>query len=82
MILKKQKVVNSSADSNAKMVQRVGKRITNAITKYYTEQHLTTELKGFAWEYNLVNSNEMNAWCMPGGKIVVYTKLLGTVIIK
>lgn len=74
--LSKQKVVNSSADSNAKMVQRVGKRITNAITKYYTEQHLTTELKGFAWEYNLVNSNEMNAWCMPGGKIVVYTGLL------
>lgn len=68
------KVVTSSND--AAMVKRVGQRITSAITQYYTKQGQGNVLDGYQWEYNLVDSKDVNAWCMPGGKIVVYTGLL------
>jgi len=74
--LSQNKVVSSSASKDAEMVRRVGQRLTAAITKYYSEKGLSKELEGYAWEYNLVDSKEVNAWCMPGGKIVVYTGLL------
>ena len=74
--LSQNKVVSASASKDAEMVRRVGQRLTAAITKYYSEKGLTKELEGYAWEYNLVDSKEVNAWCMPGGKIVVYTGLL------
>ncbi len=61
---------------NADMVKRVGARISNAITKYYTDKGKSSVLNGYKWEYNLVENKEANAWCMPGGKIVVYTGLL------
>jgi len=74
--LSQSQVVSTSANKDAQMVARVGKRISDAVTKYYSDQGLSEELSGYKWEYNLVNSNEANAWCMPGGKIVVYTGLL------
>ena len=74
--LSQNKVVNPSANRDAEMVRRVGQRLTSAITRYYTQQGLANELEGFQWEYNLVDANQVNAWCMPGGKIVVYTGLL------
>ncbi len=74
--LTESKVVTSVSNKDAEMVRRVGSRIATAITKYYTEQGLGKELDGYQWEYNLVDSKEVNAWCMPGGKIVVYTGLL------
>ncbi|MES1225217.1 MAG: M48 family metallopeptidase, partial [Bacteroidota bacterium] len=46
------------------------------ITAYYTSIGKASVLDGYQWEYNLVDSKEVNAWCMPGGKIVVYTGLL------
>lgn len=70
------KVVSSNANKDAEMVTRVGKRISTAITQFYTDKGLAKELEGFAWEYHLVDSKDVNAWCMPGGKIVVYTGLL------
>lgn len=69
-------VVNSTASKDAEMVQRVGTRIANAITAYYNSKGLTNELKDYKWEFNLVDSKEVNAWCMPGGKVVVYTGIL------
>jgi predicted Zn-dependent protease len=74
--LSQNKVVSASQSKDAEMVRRVGSRIASAITKYYTGQGLGNELANFQWEYNLVNSPDVNAWCMPGGKIVVYTGLL------
>ncbi|MBC7829174.1 MAG: M48 family metallopeptidase [Chitinophagaceae bacterium] len=74
--LSQAKVVSPSANKDAEMVRRVGQRLTAAITKYYSQQGLANELTGFQWEYNLVDAKEVNAWCMPGGKIVVYTGLL------
>jgi predicted Zn-dependent protease len=66
--------VNSSKD--AVMVKNVGDRIIGAIKKYYSEKGLSKEIESFQWEVNLVNNKEPNAWCMPGGKIVVYTGIL------
>ncbi len=74
--LTQNKVVNASVSKDAEMVRRVGQRITSAITEYYTSKGQQNILEGYQWEYNLVDSKEVNAWCMPGGKIVVYTGLL------
>lgn len=74
--LSQNKVVSTSASKDAEMVRRVGQRLVNAINSYYSSKGLTEELAGYQWEYNLVDSKEVNAWCMPGGKIVVYTGLL------
>jgi len=74
--LSQNKVVSASVSKDAEMVRRVGQRITTAITQYYTSQGKGDILSGYDWEYNLVDSKEVNAWCMPGGKIVVYTGLL------
>lgn len=74
--LTQNKIVNVSVSKDAEMVTRVGKRIAAAITEYYTQQGKGDILQGYQWEFNLVNSNEVNAWCMPGGKVVVYTGIL------
>ncbi|HSU49101.1 MAG TPA: M48 family metallopeptidase [Segetibacter sp.] len=74
--LSENKVVSSSQSKDAEMVKRVGSRIATAITNFYTQKGLGKELEGYKWEYNLVASNQVNAWCMPGGKIVVYSGLL------
>lgn len=69
-------VAKTVGSEDALMVERVGRRIASAITAYYTQQGMANILDGYNWEYNLVESKEVNAWCMPGGKIVVYTGLL------
>ena len=74
--LSQNKVVSSANNRDAEMVKRVGTRIANAITKYYASKGLSNQLAGYKWEFNLVQSKEVNAWCMPGGKVVVYTGLL------
>lgn len=74
--LSSNKVVSSTSSKDAEMVKRVGSRIAAAITKYYSEKGLSDVLAGYHWEFNLVDSKEVNAWCMPGGKVVVYTGLL------
>ncbi len=73
--LSSNKVVTAT-EKDAEMVRRVGIRITKAVTDYYAKKGLSKELDGYNWEYKLVESKEINAWCMPGGKIVVYTGLL------
>ena len=74
--LSQNKVLSSSENRDAEMVRRVGSRIAKAITDYYTKQGKGDILNGYKWEFNLVDSKEVNAWCMPGGKVVVYTGLL------
>jgi len=65
-----------AGDSNAQMVKSVGSKISNAVINYMNQNKLQDRVKGFNWEFNLVNSPEVNAWCMPGGKVVVYSGLL------
>jgi predicted Zn-dependent protease len=74
--LSQNKVVANAGSKDAEMVKRVGTRIANAITEYYKTKGLTNELANYKWEFNLVDSKEVNAWCMPGGKVVVYTGIL------
>jgi predicted Zn-dependent protease len=75
--LSQAQVVNTTTSRDAEMVKRVGNRIATAITKYYTDQGKGDILNGYQWEFNLVNDKQVNAWCMPGGKVVVYAGLLG-----
>ena len=70
------KVLVAASNKNAAMVKNVGARLVNAITNYYAQNNLSQELAGYNWEVNLVEDKSINAWCMPGGKIVVYTGLL------
>jgi predicted Zn-dependent protease len=74
--LTENKVVSSTNSRDAEMVKRVGSRIANAITSYYNGQGKKDILAGYNWEFNLIDSKDVNAWCMPGGKVVVYTGLL------
>ncbi|MBK7560168.1 MAG: M48 family metallopeptidase [Chitinophagaceae bacterium] len=66
----------SQYDARAQMVTRVGTRIQLAVESYMTQNNMSKEIKNFRWEYNTINENIINAWCMPGGKVVVYTGLL------
>jgi predicted Zn-dependent protease len=63
-------------DERAKLVSRVGSNIRIAVEKYMQQNNMSRELKNFQWEFNTINENTINAWCMPGGKVVVYTGLL------
>lgn len=66
----------SSNKSDVDMVKRVGVNIQHAVETYFAQKNLSKELEGYAWEFNLVESPDVNAWCMPGGKVVVYTGIL------
>lgn len=58
------------------MVQRVGKRLAAAVDTYLKNNNMASEIQNYSWEFNLVADKEVNAFCMPGGKIVVYEGLL------
>ena len=58
------------------MVKRVGARIQGAVERYFTTKGMGSRLANYKWEFNLVEGKEVNAWCMPGGKVVVYTGIL------
>jgi len=72
--LKQNQVVKTGRDAD--MVRRVGGRIQKAVEQYFKDAGKPDYLKNYRWEFNLVKSNQVNAWCMPGGKVVVYTGLL------
>ena len=69
----------SSNAANTAMVKRVGQRLARAVETYLVNNGYQDEIKNFEWEFNLVADNHVNAFCMPGGKIVVYTGLLNLV---
>lgn len=72
--LKENKVITGTAD--AKRVETVGIKIKNAAERWLKANGQQQYLDGYQWEYKLVDSPDVNAWCMPGGKIVVYTGIL------
>ena len=72
--LSEHKVVKNTDD--AVMVKKVGRKISWAAERYLTANGYGEYLKEYRWEYNLVKDPAVNAWCMPGGKIVFYTGIL------
>jgi predicted Zn-dependent protease len=66
----------SSNAAATQMVKKVGGRIQAAVESYCRENNLSDRLQGYKWEFNLVEDPNVNAWAMPGGKVVVYTGLL------
>ncbi|NVN89986.1 MAG: M48 family metallopeptidase [Desulfuromonadales bacterium] len=72
--LKEHKV--STNQEQTQMVKRVGTRVQHAVERYFASSGLSDHLANYKWEFNLVEDTQVNAWCMPGGKVVVYTGIL------
>ncbi len=68
------KVVCNTAQAD--MVQRVGTKIEAAVNQYCKEHCDEDPFKGYKWEFNLVDDPNINAFAMPGGKVVVYTGII------
>ncbi|RAK70488.1 M48 family metallopeptidase [Hymenobacter edaphi] len=66
----------STDASQTAMVRRVGQRIQQAVETYFRQQNQSSQLEGYQWEFNLIDDPQENAWCMPGGKVAVYTGIL------
>lgn len=64
------------SDARVQLVKSCGTRIQKAVEQFYADKKASNDLKGFQWTFNVVDENTINAWCMPGGKVVVYTGLL------
>ncbi|MDP4264186.1 MAG: M48 family metallopeptidase [Bacteroidota bacterium] len=65
-----------AGNEQTQLIRRVGARIQKAVEDYMNQNGFSKELKNYKWDYNVIDENIINAWCMPGGKVVVYTGLL------
>jgi predicted Zn-dependent protease len=66
----------STNAEQTRMVKNAGARIQKAVEDYCVQESIADQLDGYEWEFNLVEDPNINAWCMPGGKVVVYTGIL------
>jgi predicted Zn-dependent protease len=66
----------STNEEQTAMVKRCGARIQKAVEAYFQSKDQMAQLAGYEWEFNLIESDEVNAWCMPGGKVAFYTGIL------
>lgn len=64
------------SDSRVQLVRGCGERIQKAVEAYYKQKGLSNEISNYKWEFNVVDEPTINAWCMPGGKVVFYTGIL------
>jgi predicted Zn-dependent protease len=75
-----QSVLDSSKTSTnsewASMVKNVGVKIQQAVEAFMAQNNMSDELDGYQWEFNLIEDDVVNAWCMPGGKVVFYTGIM------
>ncbi len=71
------KTAQKSTDAkNTALVVKVGQNIANAVQSYYRANGMESMLEGYDWAFNLIKDDQVNAFCMPGGKIVVYEGIL------
>ncbi|MCE2707863.1 MAG: M48 family metallopeptidase [Bacteroidota bacterium] len=68
------KVLTSTKEG--KQIVKVGNRMAEAVETYLTEQGYDSLVNELDWEFNLLEDEEVNAWCMPGGKVAFYTGIL------
>lgn len=73
-VLKEDKVLTNTADGQK--VLKVGKRMAAAVESYLVSQGYKELADSFEWEFNLLESDQVNAWCMPGGKVAFYTGIM------
>ncbi|MCA0131641.1 M48 family metallopeptidase [Winogradskyella alexanderae] len=73
-VLSENKVITGTSDSE--MITRVGQRIAIAAERWLNANGYQGYLDDYKWEYKLIESEQVNAWCMPGGKIAFYTGIL------
>lgn len=62
--------------ADTQMVKRAGKKISQAVEKHFRDTGMSDSLEGYKWEFSLIEDPTVNAWCMPGGKVAVYTGIL------
>ncbi|WP_435262361.1 M48 family metallopeptidase [Tenacibaculum sp. nBUS_03] len=72
--LEKNKLSKDVAKSN--QIKRVGKKISAAVDRFMRANGMTAEANSYKWEFNLVDDKTVNAWCLPGGKVVFYTGIM------
>ncbi|MBK5286650.1 MAG: M48 family metallopeptidase [Bacteroidia bacterium] len=65
-----------TSGSDMQLVKTIGSRISSSVEQYMRQNKMADRVSGYKWEFNLVNDKQVNAWCMPGGKVVVYSGLL------
>ena len=74
-VKKKEKIVENSKSLDE--IKEIGKKMENSISEYFYQAKLDDPTVNFDWEYILIDNKKVrNAWCMPGGKIAVYTGIL------
>jgi len=74
-VLSESKVITGTAQSQ--MVKNVGQKIAAAVEKYLKQKGHADMIADLKWEFNLIDENVANAWCMPGGKVAFYTGIMG-----
>ncbi|WP_209330532.1 M48 family metallopeptidase [Lunatimonas salinarum] len=73
-VIKDSKIVTNTPDGQK--VVNVGRRIASAVEQYLKDNNYQGITEGFSWEFNLIESEQVNAWCMPGGKVAFYTGIM------
>lgn len=66
----------SDSDNRAKKVSEIGHKLANAAEEYLNKHGAGKRVEGFQWEFKVIDEPTVNAWCMPGGKVVVYTGIM------
>jgi len=66
-----------ATDPQAQRVANVGNKMRTVVEAFLKKEHQSKRVEGFEWDFKLVNDSAVNAWCMPGGKVVVYTGIMG-----
>ena len=72
--LSQAKVISNTNES--RQVKNVGQRIKSAAESYYKAIGREQALANYSWEFNLIEDKQVNAWCMPGGKVAFYTGIM------
>lgn len=73
-VMKESKLSNNQ--EQVQLVKTVGNKTKKAVEEFMVKNKMADELEGYAWEFNLIDEDIINAWCMPGGKVAFYTGIL------